>query len=106
MTLEAEIIHYADNASAKATSMNDALHDGDNFPDGRAVSARTIWQLTNVEPGAAKATGGEEPGGTEHPQSRHGGGPLETKQPPGSGAWRLSLTLLPSLNGHPDWLTM
>jgi 3'-5' exoribonuclease len=45
MTLEAEIIHYADNASAKATSMDDALRDPENFPDDLEVSARTIWQL-------------------------------------------------------------
>jgi 3'-5' exoribonuclease len=45
MTLEAEIVHYADNASAKAASMTDALNDGENFPGGVAVSARGIWQL-------------------------------------------------------------
>jgi 3'-5' exoribonuclease len=45
MTLEAEIIHYADNASAKATSMDDALRDRDNFPEDVEISARTIWQL-------------------------------------------------------------
>ena len=45
MTLEAEIIHYADNASAKTASMDLALHDVENFPDGGEISARTIWQL-------------------------------------------------------------
>ncbi len=45
MTLEAEIIHYADNASAKTASMEAALADPDNFPDDAPISARTIWQL-------------------------------------------------------------
>lgn len=45
MTLEAEIVHYADNASAKADSMTGALNDGANFPGGAPVSARGIWQL-------------------------------------------------------------
>jgi len=45
MTLEAEIIHYADNASAKTASMADALDDDENFPDDAEISARTIWQL-------------------------------------------------------------
>jgi 3'-5' exoribonuclease len=45
MTLEAEILHYADNASAKAASMDDALQDPENFPGGGAVSSRTIWQI-------------------------------------------------------------
>lgn len=45
MTLEAEIIHYADNASAKTASMADALDDDENFPDDAEISTRTIWQL-------------------------------------------------------------
>lgn len=45
MTLEAEILHYADNASAKAASMADALADGENFSGDGAVSSRTIWQI-------------------------------------------------------------
>jgi 3'-5' exoribonuclease len=45
MTLEAEIVHYADNASAKADSMTTALNDSENFPGGVPVSARVIWQL-------------------------------------------------------------
>ena len=31
MTLEAEVLHSADNASAKTTSMADSLEDTDNF---------------------------------------------------------------------------
>lgn len=45
MTLEAEIIHYADNASAKTASMDEALLDPENFPDDGPISARGIWQL-------------------------------------------------------------
>jgi 3'-5' exoribonuclease len=45
MTLEAEVLHYADNASAKTASMADALADAENFTGDAPVSARTIWQL-------------------------------------------------------------
>ena len=45
MTLEAEILHFADNASAKTTSMANALADADNFPAGARLSARSLWQL-------------------------------------------------------------
>ncbi len=45
MTLEAEVLHYADNASAKTASMADALTDPGNFEGESLVSARTLWQL-------------------------------------------------------------
>jgi 3'-5' exoribonuclease len=45
MTLEAEVLHYADNASAKTASMADALADANNFSGDGLVSVRTIWQL-------------------------------------------------------------
>jgi 3'-5' exoribonuclease len=45
MTLEAEVIHYADNASAKTRAMADALTTEGNFPDEGSVSSRGIWQL-------------------------------------------------------------
>lgn len=45
MTLEAEVLHYADNASAKTASMADALADAGNFDGDELVSARTLWQL-------------------------------------------------------------
>ncbi|MGH7499338.1 MAG: HD domain-containing protein, partial [Gemmatimonadales bacterium] len=45
MTLEAEVLHYADNASAKTASMAEALADADNFVGDGLVSARSIWQL-------------------------------------------------------------
>lgn len=45
MTLEAEVLHFADNASAKTASMSDALADADNFAGDGLVSAKPIWQL-------------------------------------------------------------
>lgn len=45
MTLEAEVLHYADNASAKTASMGEALSDAEHFHAEELVSARTIWQL-------------------------------------------------------------
>ena len=45
LTLEAEILHHADNASAKTTSMNGALQDPDNFAGAGELSIRGIWQL-------------------------------------------------------------
>ena len=54
MTLEAEVLHFADNASAKTASMADALADPDNFTGeaprqrARALAARSAagvpWQ--------------------------------------------------------------
>jgi 3'-5' exoribonuclease len=35
MTLEAETLHWADNASAKLASMSDVLADPERFPEGR-----------------------------------------------------------------------
>jgi 3'-5' exoribonuclease len=45
MTLEAEILHYADDASAKAASMADALSDERLFSGASKVSAKPVWQL-------------------------------------------------------------
>lgn len=48
MTPEAEILHYADNTSAKLTSFNDALADPENFAAGGGeLSTRRIWELDN-----------------------------------------------------------
>lgn len=44
MTLEAEILHYADDASAKSASMAEALRDPANFNGSARLSVR-IWQL-------------------------------------------------------------
>lgn len=44
-TLEAEIVHYADNASAKTASFADALADPSNFSGEDLVSTKGIWSL-------------------------------------------------------------
>jgi 3'-5' exoribonuclease len=46
MTLEAEVLHYADNASAKTASMADALDAPENFLDGGDLSRR-LWTIDN-----------------------------------------------------------
>ena len=43
MTLEAEVLHWADNASAKTTSVADALGDDENFVDGPV--SKPQWSL-------------------------------------------------------------
>ena len=45
MTLEAQLLHHADDASARADSMAQALNSVENFNQGDLVSSRTIWQL-------------------------------------------------------------
>ena len=47
MTVEAEIVHWADEASAKATDMVDELSDPELFPPGTdiEVSAKRSWRL-------------------------------------------------------------
>jgi 3'-5' exoribonuclease len=60
MTLEAEILHFADNASAKSASMAQALTDDDNFEPGGLVTSRSVWQLDR-----RRAYRGESDWGTE-----------------------------------------
>lgn len=45
MTLEAEVLHFADHASAKTASMYDALADPDNFNGDDLFTASRLWQL-------------------------------------------------------------
>lgn len=45
LTLEAEILHFADDASAKTATINEAYALKENFPDGAGISAKKIWQL-------------------------------------------------------------
>jgi 3'-5' exoribonuclease len=45
MTLEAEVLHFADNASAKTEGMARAIADPDNFIGDALVSAQGLWQL-------------------------------------------------------------
>jgi 3'-5' exoribonuclease len=45
MTTEAEIVHWADEASAKATDMIELLGDNELFSDGREFSDKPHWRL-------------------------------------------------------------
>jgi 3'-5' exoribonuclease len=45
MTLEAEVLHYADDASAKTSSMAGALASSEHFAEHEPLSARSIWQV-------------------------------------------------------------
>jgi 3'-5' exoribonuclease len=45
MTLEAELLHHADRASAQGSSMQDALGDTALFQGEEEFSARGVWQL-------------------------------------------------------------
>ncbi len=67
MTLEAEVLHFADNASAKTASMADAVADGDNFAGEALVSAKSLWQLDRRRAYRGKSDWG---GKTERPPSR------------------------------------
>jgi len=49
VTLEAEILHWADNASAKTASMADALKDAAAF-GGEPIAQRKFWQLDHRRP--------------------------------------------------------
>jgi 3'-5' exoribonuclease len=45
LTLEAEVLHYADSASAKTASMSEALRTAANFAEGALVSSQGVWQV-------------------------------------------------------------
>jgi 3'-5' exoribonuclease len=45
MTLEAEVLHYADDASAKTSSMAEALASPEYFAEDGPLSTRSIWQV-------------------------------------------------------------
>lgn len=46
MTLEAEILHFADNTSAKANDFNEAMDDAELFPSAELeFSAKRSWRL-------------------------------------------------------------
>jgi len=47
MTAEAEIVHWADEASAKANDMMEALEDPDAFASGGELSDKRIWRAGN-----------------------------------------------------------
>ena len=60
MTLEAEVLHYADNASAKSASMADAIGNPENFAEGESVSTRRIWSLDNRKVYRGRSSWGSE----------------------------------------------
>lgn len=45
LTLEAEILHFADDASAKTAAINEAYDSREYFPGEARVAARKVWQL-------------------------------------------------------------
>ena len=45
MTLESEIVHWADEASAKSNDMSESLDDSDSFADGGDFSSRKPWRV-------------------------------------------------------------
>jgi len=45
MTTEAEIVHRADEASAKATDMFDAINDSDAFLGDGEISSKRVWRV-------------------------------------------------------------
>lgn len=45
MTLEAEIVHWADEASAKANDMSESLDDPDGFQGGGELSDKRLWRV-------------------------------------------------------------
>jgi len=62
MTLEAEVLHYADEASARTSSMADAMEDEENFNGDELVSLRTIWQLDRRRVYRGRSNWGSESG--------------------------------------------
>lgn len=47
MTVEAEVLHHADNASARGAAMAEAVGDPENFTEDSAVSIKRVWNLDN-----------------------------------------------------------
>jgi 3'-5' exoribonuclease len=45
MTAEAEIVHWADEASAKANDMIESLEDSEAFAAGRELSDKRPWRV-------------------------------------------------------------
>ena len=45
MTVEAEIVHWADEASAKATDMLEAFEEPEAFSSGAELSDKRVWRL-------------------------------------------------------------
>jgi 3'-5' exoribonuclease len=63
MTLEAEVLHFADNASAKTASMAQVLADPDNFAGDALVSTKSLWQIDRRRAFRGVSDWGERAGG-------------------------------------------
>jgi 3'-5' exoribonuclease len=64
LTLEAEILHHADNCSAKATSMAAALQLPEHFPAEAPISSKGIWQIDRRRAWRGRSDWGRQPGRT------------------------------------------
>ena len=62
MTPEAEILHFADNTSAKVASFTEAMANPENFPAGEQVSAKTLWELDKRRVYRWRSDWGADPG--------------------------------------------
>lgn len=65
MTVEAEVLHYADNASARTAAMAEAIAEPDHFGDDSEISIRRIWNLENRRVFRGRSDWGR-PGGSPH----------------------------------------
>ncbi|HEY3933357.1 MAG TPA: HD domain-containing protein [Gemmatimonadales bacterium] len=66
-TLEAEILHFADDASAKTASITEAYQSTELFPEKARVSSRRLWQLDNRWLVRIAADFGRATSGTDSP---------------------------------------
>jgi 3'-5' exoribonuclease len=71
MTLEAEALHWADNASAKTASLAEALQEAKHFPDGASVSTPQ-WALDRRRVYRDECDWGVSKGEDESQQERPG----------------------------------
>ena len=53
LTLEAEVLHWADNASAKTAGLADALRDDGNFPDGLFSTPQRLLEYRRLYRGSS-----------------------------------------------------
>lgn len=53
LTLEAEVLHWADNASAKTASLAEALRNAENFPQGTVSTPQRALDFRRVYRGAS-----------------------------------------------------
>jgi len=69
LTLEAEVLHWADNASAKTASLADALRDAENFPRGMVSTPQRSLDYRRLYRGVSDwgLSDGENGGGARDP---------------------------------------